>query len=194
MNFINFEGTKYKVIPYSKTSNFNNKLGLKRLESNLIFFVKCEKTKFCKFIEENELEFYYDNKKFDELYIKKFKFFEYIIYYKEGYLVLESQIKLRCISQIGDKYYGIDVNIFDFLKDISGCDEELGYATENDYPLPFRRKVTEKVCKFENCCINLPENEDYCGKHIILKSFKSWIYKRYLSEFEWKGKLEIFIY
>ena len=194
MNFISFEGRKYKVVPFSKTDNFNNKLGLKRLESNLIFFAKCSKERFYKFIIDNPLKYSYDDDKYDEQYIKKFKFFEYIIYYKMGYLVLESEIKLRQIGQIGDKYYGIEESIFKFLEEISGCKKKLGYATENDYPLPFRKVVSNKKCKKMGCHVKVPDDLEYCGKHEKIKSLKYWLLKRYSSEYEWRHNIEILIY
>lgn len=194
MNFINFEGKKYKVVPFSKIDNFNNKLGLKRLESNLIFFAKCSKERFHKFILEKPLKYKYDDDKFDEQYIKKFKFFEYKIYYKMGYIVLESEIKLRQIWQIGDKYYGIEESIYKFLEEIAGCKEELGYATENDYPLPFKNRVSDKECRKMGCNVKVPDDFEYCGKHDKIRSLKYWLLNRYPSEYEWSEKIEILIY
>ena len=194
MNFINFEGKKYKVVQFSKIDNFNNKLGLKRLESNLIFFAKCSKERFHKFIIDNPLKYKYDDDKFDEQYIKKFKFFEYIIYYKMGYIVLESEIKLRQIGQIGDKYYGIKESIYKFLEEIAGSKKELGYATENDYPLPFKGRVSDKKCKKIGCDVKVPDDFEYCGKHDKIRSLKYFLLNRYSSEYEWRDKIKILIY
>ena len=41
MNYIVFEGTKYKIVPISK-------LGIERFDSYVLFFSKCEKNKFKK--------------------------------------------------------------------------------------------------------------------------------------------------
>lgn len=194
MNFINFEGEKFKVVPFSKKDNFNNKLGLKRLESNLIFFAKCSKERFHKFIIDNPLKYKYDDDKFDEQYIKKFKFFEYIIYYKMGYIVIESEIKLRQIGELGDKYYGIEESIFNFLEEISGCKKELGYATEKDYPLPFKSRVSDKKCKKIGCNVKVPDDFEYCGKHDKIRSLKYLLLNRYSSEYEWMEKIKILIY
>ena len=48
MNHIVFEGTKYKVVPISK-------LGIERFDSYVLFFTKCTKEKFKKFIDVNPM-------------------------------------------------------------------------------------------------------------------------------------------
>ena len=111
-----------------------------------------------------------------------------------GYLVLESKIKLRQIGMIGDKYYGIEESIFKFLEEISGCKNELGYATENDYPLPFRDKVSDKHCKKNGCNVKVPNDLEYCGKHQKIKSLKYWLLNRYPSEYEWREKIKFLIF
>tara|TARA_B100000123_G_C25723434_1_gene425688 strand:+ start:115 stop:666 length:552 start_codon:yes stop_codon:yes gene_type:complete len=183
MNYIVFEGAKYKVVPISK-------LGIERFDSYVLFFTKCEKEKFKKFIDENPMEYFVEDNICDEMYIKKFKFFEYFIYFKKGYLVLETPIRLRQLREVGDRYYAIEDKIYKVMKDISG--EEMNYGTEMD-ELPFRRKDLDRKCKKEGCNVKVGK-EEYCGKHMILKSFKRWLFDRYPSEFEWGKKIEIFIY
>lgn len=183
MNYIIFEGNKYKLVPL-------NKIGIKRLESKIIFYSSCEKDKFKKFIEENPMDYFIDNKIYDEMYIKKYKFFEYLIYFKKGYLILDSPIKLRQLTEVGDKYYAIDEEIYKMMKEISGG--EINFKTEID-DFPFREKNLKNICKKKGCGVKVGE-EEYCGKHLILKSLKKWLHQRYLSEFEWNEKIEIFIF
>ena len=57
--------------------------------------------------------------------LKKFKFFEYYIYFKKGYLVLETPIRLRQLREVGDRYYAIEDRIYEVMKDISGEEMEL---------------------------------------------------------------------
>lgn len=184
MNYIVFGGSKYKVVPLSK-------LGVKRNDSLVIFYTKCEKINFKKFVKENPMEYRIDSDKYDELYIKKFKFFEYIIYYKNGYLVLETPIRLRQLTEVGDRYYAVEENIYRVLRDISG--EDIEYKTEIE-ELPFRNEsLNVKKCLKEGC--NLQGGfEGYCGKHLIIKSLRRWLFMRYSSEYEWVDKIEIFIY
>lgn len=169
---------------------------LNNIDSNLIFYVKCEKDRFHKFIIENELNI--ENElilKSDEIYIKKFKFYEYIVYFKEGYLVLETIFTLRQIRQSGEKYYDIDIEIIKVLKNISGTDNLVRFSSILDYSLPFRYKPLNKKCIFNNCQIELVEGDnDYCGKHLVLKNFKKWLYRRYINNYEWLNKIEILIY
>ena len=182
MNYIVFEGTKYKVVPIKK-------LGIERFDSYVLFFTKCTKEKFKKFIDETPMKYFIEKEICDEMYIKKFRFFEYFIYFKKGYLVLETPIRLRQLREVGDKYYADDT-IFNVMKDISG--EDMEYGTELD-DLPFRRRQLDKKCKKEGCNVKVGD-EEYCGKHMILKSLKRWLFDRYSSEYEWTDKIEIFIY
>ena len=183
MNYIVFEGTKYKIVPISK-------MGIERFDSYVLFFTKCEKEKFKKFVDENPMEYFIEEKICDEMYIKKFKFFEYFIYFKQGYLVLETPIRLRQLREVGDKYYAIEDRIYEVMKDISGEDMEYGTILDE---LPFRRKDLDRKCKKDGCSV-LVGPEEYCGRHMILKSFKKWLFYRYSSEYEWVNKIEIFIY
>ena len=200
MDSIIFEGIKYKLVPL-------NKFGIERKDSKILFFTKCDKSTFEKFVKENPMEYFIDNTIYDEMYIKKFKFFEYIIYYKLGYLILDTPIKLRQLREIGDKYYAIDETICNIFNEITN--EKMEYLTEKD-SLPFNKIINQKCkngikcineikcingikCKKEGCNVLVKEDE-YCGKHLILKSLKKWLYKRYLNEYEWKEKIEIFLY
>tara|TARA_B100000795_G_scaffold234799_1_gene194120 strand:+ start:885 stop:1304 length:420 start_codon:yes stop_codon:yes gene_type:complete len=139
------------------------------------------------------MEYFFSKNKCGEIYIKKFKFFEYLVYFKEGYLVLETSINLRQINEFGDKYYDIDKEIITCLKDISGSETDLSFATEID-PLPFRNNLTGYICSFNLCKIELVEGYESCDRHIILKSLKKWLLGRYLNEYEWGKKIEILIY
>ena len=197
MNYVYFENRKYQILPYSQMFNFCNRLCVKKLDSNCIFFVNCEKNNFLKFVKENKLKFFIDNTKNEELYIKKFLFYEYVVYYKCGFLVMETPIKYRFLTEVGNKYFGIEIYILDAIKDISGCDENIGYCTELDKPLPFREEYLEtKKCLKNNCDINISNNDKfcYCKKHLIFKSLKYWLLHRYENELEWSPEIPIEIY
>ena len=154
------------------------------------FFQNVKKINLKKFIEDNPMEYFIEDNICDEMYIKKFKFYEYFIYFKKGISVLETPIRLRQLREVGDKYYAIEDTIFNVIKDISG--ENMEYGTEID-ELPFRRKDLDRICKKNGCNVKVGK-EEYCGKHMIIKSLKRWLFNRYSSEYDWGEKIEIFIY
>ncbi len=197
MKYVYFENRKYQILPYSQMLNFRNRLCVKKLDSNCIFFVNCDKSKFLEFVTKNNLEFFKENEINEDLYIKKFRFYEYILYFKNGFLVMETFIKYRFLTEVGHRYFGIEIYILDAIQDIAGKQEELGYCTELDEGIPFRKYYKEtKKCNKPGCNLHIDKNDKfgYCKKHLILKSFKHWLHERYENELEWQEDIPIKIY
>ena len=197
MKYVYFENRKYIILPYSQMFNFNRRLCIKKLDSNCIFFVKCKKDRFLKFVNENKLEFFFNKEDNQELYIKKFRFYEYTIYFIKNFLVMETPIQYRFLSEVGNRYFGIEIYILDAIKEIADCEDHLGYCTELDNEFPFKKEYKETIkCKKKGCNIDIPHNDKfgYCSKHLILKSFKHWLNNRYQNELEWNEEIPIDIH
>lgn len=196
MKYVYIENRKYQILPYSQMFNFRNRLCVKKLESDCIFFVNCQKDKFMDFVKKNKLEWFLENKKNEDMYIKKYRFYEYILYYKEGFLVMETPIKYKFLTEVGHRYFGIEIYILDAIKDISGNQEQLGFCTHLDKGIPFKKEYEDtKICNKEGCDIEIDKKDKhgYCKKHLILKSFKYWLNERYKNEPEWQEEIPISI-
>lgn len=194
MKYVYIENRKYQILPYSQMFNFRNRLCVKKLDSDCIFFVNCDKSKFLEFVTKNNLECFTDNDKNEDLYIRKFRFYEYILYFKDGFLVMETPIKYRFLTEVGHRYFGVETYILDAIKDISGKQDILGYCTQMDEGIPFRKNYKEtKKCNKSGCNvkIDIKDKHGYCKKHLILKSFKYWLNERYQNELEWQEDIPI---
>ena len=196
MNYVYFENRKYQILPYSQMFNFYGKLCVKKLDSDCIFFVNCEKDKFLNFVKTNNLEHFVTENINEDIYINKYQFYEYTLYYKCGFLVMETPIKYRFLTEVGNKYFGIEIYILDAIKDIAGNKDNLGYCTHLDKGIPFIRDYEyTKICYKEGCYIEIDKKDKhgYCKKHLILKSLKYWLYERYKNEPEWKEEIPLLI-
>ncbi|MBT7241791.1 MAG: hypothetical protein HN879_00020, partial [Flavobacteriaceae bacterium] len=52
------------------------------------------------------------------------------------FLVMETPIQYRFLSEVGHRYFGIETYILDAIKDIADCEDHLGYCTELDNEFP----------------------------------------------------------
>ena len=107
---------------------------------------------------------------------------------------METPIKYRFLTEVGHRYFGIETYILDAIKDIAGKQDQLGYCTELDDGIPFKKKYKAcKKCAKKGCDIDIEINDKYgfCKKHIILKSFKHWLNERYRNEIDWQEEIPI---
>jgi hypothetical protein len=136
------------------------------------FIIKSEKKKLLNFIKKNNLKQIMSDSEYRFTYI--FDLGDFYIYYKEGYVIIKTNIMCYEIYEVGNKYYEYDLEIKDFLNHFGINGSQPIILNKNKF-LKKINNLSNSKCEFNKCQNKCELSCKYCLKHLELSGLKIYL-------------------